>query len=68
MTALEAAASARRRCDDGLALGEVVGRVAVVAVGGDDEDDAVALADGAGHRARGLGRLVVRMGVDEDNG
>ncbi len=53
---------------DGLALGQVVGGVTVVAVGGDDEDDAVPLADGARHRARGLGRLVVRMGVDEDNG
>ena len=41
MTALDAAASTRRRSHEGLALRQVVGRLTVVAVGGEDGDDAV---------------------------
>ena len=43
------------------------GDLAVVAVGGEDDDDPVTLGGGARHRARGLRRLVVGMGVTEDD-
>jgi len=40
--------------DDRLVLAEVVGCLAVVAVGGEDHDHAMAVVDGASHRPRGL--------------
>lgn len=54
----------------------MVGKVCTVArigetggaVGGHDEDHSVSLIDGARHRSRGQQGLVVRVGVDEDEG
>ena len=51
--------------DERLAVGEVVGRLAVVAVGAHDEHDPVALGRGPGHRAARQPGLVVGVGVDE---
>ena len=53
---------------DGLARGEVVGGLAVVAVGGEDDHHPVALRGRPGHRPGGLGCLVVGVGMDEDDG
>ena len=54
--------------DDGLALAQVVGDLAVVTIRGEDDDHPVSLLDGASHGSRGAGGLVVGVGVEEDDG
>ena len=49
-------------------LAEVLGGLAVAAVGAHDEHDAVPLRRGAGHRPAGAAGLIVRMGVHEHQG
>ena len=49
-----------------LAVGEIVGHLAVLAVGRHDEHDPVPLGVGARHRPAGGDRLVVGMGVEHD--
>ena len=51
--------------DERLAVGEVVGRLAVGAVGAHDEHDPVALGRRPRHRPARQPGLVVGMGVDE---
>ena len=63
--AADAADSVRRRSTSVSPSREVVGRLAVGAVGAHDEHDAVALGRGPRHRTTRQPGLVVGMGVDE---
>ena len=64
--AADCAVSPRRRSTSVSPGGEVVGHLAVLTVGGDDEHHAVPLGVGPRHRAAGRQRLVVGMGVEAD--
>ena len=63
-TSADAWSSAATPIDERFAGGEVVGHLPVVTVGADHQDHPMTVGGGAGDRATGAARLVVRMGVE----